>query len=76
MFDTCVNFQCHVRCCYQLLCFDDNSELILGLILFHHMGVSINSDTPKSSILIGFSIINHPFGVPLYLETPIYLCVC
>ena len=27
---------------------------------------------PKSSILIGFSIINHPFGVPLFLETPIY----
>ena len=25
------------------------------------MGVSKNSDTPKSSILIGFSIINHPF---------------
>ena len=25
------------------------------------MGVSKNSGTPKSSILIGFSIINHPF---------------
>ena len=25
------------------------------------MGVSENSDTPKSSILIGFSFINHPF---------------
>ena len=25
------------------------------------MGVSQNSGTPKSSILIGFSIINHPF---------------
>ena len=25
------------------------------------MGVSKNRDTPKSSILIGFSIINHPF---------------
>ena len=25
------------------------------------MGVSDNSGTPKSSILIGFSIINHPF---------------
>ena len=33
------------------------------------MGVSENSDTPKSSILIGFSIINHPFGIPLFLET-------
>ena len=36
------------------------------------MGVSKNGGTPKSSILIGFSIINHPFwGTPT--ETPI-LC--
>ena len=27
-----------------------------------HMGVSKNSGIPKSSILIGFSIINHPFS--------------
>ena len=26
------------------------------------MGVSKNRGNPKSSILIGFSIINHPFG--------------
>ena len=30
-------------------------------ILFFHMGVSKNNGTPKSSILIGFSLINHPF---------------
>ena len=37
------------------------------------MGVSENSGTPKSSILIGFSIINHPlWGTPLFLETSIY----
>ena len=36
------------------------------------IGVSKNRGTPKSSILIGFSIINHPFGVPLFLETPIF----
>ena len=37
------------------------------------MDVSENSGTPKSSILIGFSIINHPFwGTPI-LETPKYL---
>ena len=36
------------------------------------MGVSENWGTPKSSILIWFSIINHPFwGTPI-LETPIY----
>ena len=28
---------------------------------------------PKSSILIGFSIINHPFWVSLFLETPIWI---
>ena len=32
------------------------------------MDVSENSGTPKSSILIGFSIINHPFWAP----TPIF----
>ena len=31
-----------------------------------YMGVSKNIGTPKSSILIGFSIINHPFsGTPI-----------
>ena len=38
------------------------------------MDVSENSGTPKSSILIGFSIINHPFwGTPIFLETPIHI---
>ncbi len=32
-----------------------------------YMGVSKNNGTPKSSILIGFSIINHPFW-----DTPIF----
>ena len=32
-----------------------------GIPWYSHMGVSKNSGTPKSSILIGFSIINHPF---------------
>ena len=39
-----------------------------------YMDVSENSGTPKSSILIGFSIKNLKnihFGVPLFLETPI-----
>ena len=31
------------------------------------MGVSKNNGTPKSSILIGFSIINHSFwGTPIF----------
>ena len=32
-----------------------------------HLGVSKNRGTPKSSILLGFSIINHPFW-----DTPIF----
>ena len=40
-----------------------------------YMGVSKNRDTPKSSILIGFSIINHPFwGAPIFGNTHIFLC--
>ena len=39
-----------------------------------HMDVSENSGTPKSSILIGFSIINHPFwGTPIFGNTHINL---
>ena len=38
----------------------------------NHMGVSENRGTPKSSILIGFSIINHPFwGTPIFGNTHI-----
>ena len=38
------------------------------------LGVSKNSGTPKSSILIGFSIINHPFWgfSPYLLERSIF----
>ena len=37
-----------------------------------YMDVSENSGTPKSSILIGFSIINHPFwGTPIFGNTHI-----
>ena len=39
-----------------------------------YMDVSENSGTPKSSISIGFSIINHPFcGTPLFGNTHIYI---
>ena len=38
-----------------------------------HMGVSKNRSTPKSSILIGFSLINHPFwGTTIFGNTHIY----
>ena len=35
------------------------------MTLLDYLGVSLNGGTPKSSILIGFSIINHPF-VPIF----------
>ena len=34
---------------------------IFETIFLQYLGVSKNRGTPKSSILIGFSIINHPF---------------
>ena len=41
-----------------------------------HMGVSQNNGTPKSSILIGFSIINHPFwGTTIFENTHIYVYI-
>ena len=40
----------------------------------HHVDVSENSGTPKSSILIGFSIIDHPFwGTPIFGNT--HVCI-
>ena len=41
--------------------------------LVFHMDVSKNSGTPESSILIGFSIINHPFwGTPIFGNTHMF----
>ena len=41
------------------------------------MGVSENSGTPKSSILIGFSLINHPFwGTNIFGNTHIGPATC
>ena len=40
------------------------------------MDVSENNGTPKSSILIGFSIINHPFwDTPIFGNTHMYLVI-
>ena len=40
-----------------------HGRFLLGI----NVDVSKNSGTPKSSILIGFSIINHPFrGTPIF----------
>ena len=41
------------------------------------MGVSKNNGTPKSSISIGFSIINHPFwGTPIFGNIHILVISC
>ena len=38
-----------------------------NIMKYIHLGVSKNRGTPKSSILIGFSITNHPFwGIPIF----------
>ena len=61
---------------YTITVYWVNVGVNFNLILYTvDMGVSKNRGTPKSSILIGFSIINHPFWgtVPLFLETPIYV---
>ena len=47
-----------------------------GMFTYTHMGVSENGGTPKSSILIGFSIINHPFwGIPIFGNIHIYISI-
>ena len=55
----------------------DDSELLSirpALWYSHDMGVSKNSGTPKSSILIGCSITNHPFwGTTIFGNTHINL---
>ena len=50
---------------------------IFSLCLYIYMGVSKNRGTPKSSILIGFSFINHPFWwFPYFWKHPyIYISV-
>ena len=41
------------------------------------MGVSKKRGTPKSSILVGFSIINHPFWVTrIFGNTHLYIYIC
>ena len=47
---------------------------IYNIYNYIYMGVSKNNGTTKSSILIGFSIISHPFwGTPIFGNTHIYI---
>ena len=46
------------------------------MVIINDIGVSENSGTPKSSILMGFSIINHPFwGTSIFGNTHM-LIIC
>ena len=46
------------------------------IYIYKYMGVSKNNGTPESSILIGFSIINHPFwDTPIFGNIHIYTCI-
>ena len=61
---------------YIYTAFENTPPFFFSLSSFYeYMDVSENSGTPKSSILIGCSIIFtiHFGGPPLFLETPILL---
>ena len=62
------------RSTFQNQAFFFHSKLGVNLgSRYVYMGVSKNNGTPKSSILIGFSIINHPFwGTPIFGNIHIY----
>ena len=57
-------------------CYWEGGKLNTGVYetkIYTYMDVSENNGTPKSSILIGFSIINHPFGgTPIFGNSHIY----
>ena len=53
-------------------CIETHDLLLKSPTYFGYMEVSWNGGTPKSSILIGFPVINHPaIGVPPFQETSI-----
>ena len=56
----------------------EGRSLVEGWLISHdyislYLGGSKDNGTPKSSILMGFSIINHPFwGIPIFGNTHIW----
>ena len=58
-------------CCNDSQTHAKNAAIMLFLVKkIFNMGVSKNSGIPKSSILVGFSTINHPFwGTPIFGNT-------
>ena len=60
---------------YQQYCSCNHYIYVHCVFVTFHMAVSKNWGTPKSSILIGFSIINHPFWgfPPIFGNTHIFM---
>ena len=59
---------------HTIILYGNIIELSKKSALDMYMDVSENRGTPKSSILIGFSIINHPFwGTPIFGNTHMHL---
>ena len=62
--------------CFPAFTFSKCSQYHVLFSSISHMDVSENSGTPKSSIWIGFSMINHPFwGTPILGNTHINFIV-
>ena len=59
-----------LRCCFLVGGHEVKRFGLAFLPRKQDMDVSKNRGTPKSSILIGFSIMNHPFWGTPFLETP------
>ena len=61
------------RFCWEFF----SNQLAPWLFWVVYMVVSNNKGTPKSSILRGFSLINHPFwGTIIFGSTHIYIYMC
>ncbi len=57
--------------------FFSHAQVTLHFLLLNHLGVSKNRGTPKSSILMVFSIVNHPFwDTPIFRNIHMIFCWC
>ena len=66
----------HVQGVGAMIRFHENKKCATNTRTFI-MGSFENRDTPKSSILIGFSIINHPFwGIPIFGNIHMHGTLC
>ena len=76
-FLNCVLFNGHsaMEQCFKRLIMDMSHKPYVFHVYWNNMQLSINGGTPKSSILIGLSLMNHPFwGTPIYGSPHIKKC--